>query len=211
MQKFLRSFGRTKGHSLTAQEKLLLETLLPSLIPSPHLTNITLEIGFGSGEHLLDLYNHGYSPIIGCEPYINGSVKLLKIISQEDKPGIFIWDKDARDLISELSFQSIQRCFILFPDPWPKKKHHKRRLINGDLMKLLWPRMTSSGTLIIATDHDGYSEWIEGLLSDYNYEKSILNSPQEAKDMMVYTRYCQKALDKGLSIKYFIVKKNSLI
>ena len=136
MQKFLRSFGRIKGHKLSNKQKSLVESFLPQVRPNnvKNLQKIWFEIGFGSGSNLMQLIeerNEEDITIIGCEPYINGAVKVLSYLNEIQSPKVFIHDADARLLLEELSDQSLERIYILFPDPWPKKRHHKRRIIQG--------------------------------------------------------------------------------
>lgn len=120
-----------------------------------------VEVGFGSGEHLKwQLDNNKDIAIIGCEPYINGVANLLSILDQEDLKRVKIFSGDARKVISALKKESITKIFILFPDPWPKKKHHKRRLIQSDTIAHIYRILRYDGELRIATDHISYLSWI---------------------------------------------------
>lgn len=122
---------------------------------------IWLEIGFGNGEHL---HQHAqWNPnvgLIGCEPFVNGVSMLCKDIDEHDTKNIRIWQEDARVLLQSLAPNSIDRCFVLFPDPWPKSKHHKRRIINAETLDWLAVIMKQDGQLRMATDHAGLAEWM---------------------------------------------------
>jgi tRNA (guanine-N7-)-methyltransferase len=120
-----------------------------------------LEIGFGSGEHIKwQLDNKKNIAIIGCEPYINGVANLLALLNKEQLKRVKIFRGDARKIIASLKTGSVSKVFILFPDPWPKKKHHKRRIINKNLIENLSSILMENGELRVASDHNNYVSWI---------------------------------------------------
>jgi len=122
---------------------------------------IWLEIGFGSGEHLKwQLENNQDVAIIGCEPYINGIANLLELLNEEELQRVRIFNGDARKIINQLKDKSISKVFILFPDPWPKKKHYKRRLIQINFIEDIYRVLLENGELRISTDHNNYLSWI---------------------------------------------------
>ena len=146
----LRSFGRTRTRSLTARQQDVVARVMPrveidvealttispvvSLFDRPH-DKLWLEIGFGGGEHLIwQAKHHPDVGILGCEPFRDGVVRVLTAIDDDDLSNIRLHGNDARPLLRSLQPESIDRAFILFPDPWPKKRHAKRRLINPDLV-----------------------------------------------------------------------------
>ena len=134
--------------------------VLDKLFPK-NIKEIWLEIGFGSGEHIKwQLDNKKNVAIIGCEPYINGVANLLEILNKEQLQRVKIFTGDARKVIASLKKNSISKVFILFPDPWPKKRHYKRRIIDKDLIKNLSRIMKKNGELRIASDHNDYVSWI---------------------------------------------------
>ncbi len=122
---------------------------------------IWLEIGFGGGEHLAAqaAANPGFG-LIGCEPYENGVVALLGHIRDRRLANIRIWNDDARALLARLTPSSITRVFVLFPDPWPKARHHKRRLIQAPFLDALARVMKPGGELRLASDHAEYVDWM---------------------------------------------------
>jgi tRNA (guanine-N7-)-methyltransferase len=135
---------------------LVLDKLFPK-----NIKEIWLEIGFGSGEHIKwQLDNKKDVAIIGCEPYINGVANLLEMLNKEQLQRVKIFTGDARKVIASLKNNTISKVFILFPDPWPKKRHHKRRIIDKDLIKTLSIILKESGELRIASDHSNYVSWI---------------------------------------------------
>lgn len=207
-QKYLRSFGRIKGHKLSQSQEILISEFLPKIRPSVDKLSkrIWFEIGFGGGEHIIQLIGHRSDEkvsIIGCEPYINGSVKAIKYIYDNHCENVFIHDSDAREFLEKLGNKSVEKFFILFPDPWPKKRHYKRRIISQSMIELLISKLTDSGYITIATDHIGYAEWISEILKAYNYKHEFLQSYEDCTKEGILTRYCSKALARGGKINLF--------
>jgi tRNA (guanine-N7-)-methyltransferase len=163
--------GRRKGPKLSAHQMGLLAVLLPKLRleleagrdPSGSFENVDdvwLEIGFGAGEHLL--WQAEANPnigLIGAEPFVNGVAKLLAKIETRGACNIRIYEGDARDIIEALPDATIGRLFILFPDPWPKTRHHKRRFIQMEMLDRLARVMRPGAELRFATDDKSYLPW----------------------------------------------------
>lgn len=204
-EKPLRSFGRRKGRSLRPAKQGLFDTLLPRLqisLPESAALNpetpIWLEIGFGGGEHLAHVAElHSDVQFIGCEPYVNGIAGLLAHIDKNKITNIRIYSDDARDLVIALPDNSLERVFVLYPDPWPKKRHNKRRIISSEFLDSLVRVMKPGAELRLATDSADYATWmLERLLANNNFKwtaktcEDWLNPPSE----WISTRYEQKAL-----------------
>ena len=209
-QKLLSSFGRRKGRRLRATKQGLVDTLLPKLsidIPQgkldpaslfPTQKTFWLEIGFGGGEHIA--HQAGLYPgvgMLGCEPYVNGFAELLKHIDEKKIDNIRLYTDDARILVDHLPDACLERVFILYPDPWPKSRHHKRRLVSTQTLDKLARVMKKGALLRLATDHADYATWmLEHLLVHPAFvwtaknPEDWLNSPAE----WISTRYEQKAL-----------------
>lgn len=173
----LRSFGRRRSRGGSVHKDRLFDRLLPALTvdlanplagrgadgatPRP----VWLEIGFGGGEHLVWQAEHATCQplIIGCEPFENGVGKVLVAIDEaggaEGQLGasVRLHVDDARPLLRALPDRVIDRAFVLFPDPWPKRKHMKRRLINGALLDELARVMAPGAELRVATDIPDYA------------------------------------------------------
>jgi len=167
-------YGRKRGRALRAGQQSLVDTLLPDLrvpleqpIADPrHLfggkvDRVWLEVGFGGGEHLADLAEaHPRTGLIGCEPYVNGVAKLLTAVRDRGLGNVRILDDDARLLLARLPDGSIDRVFVLFPDPWPKRRHWNRRFIGPENLPALARILKPGGELRAATDHPGYLTWM---------------------------------------------------
>lgn len=124
-------------------------------------TELVLEIGFGGGEHLLAQAAHNPDTLfIGVEPYINGVAKCLAGIDKQKLANIRLNTDDARLLVKELPDACLDSVFILFPDPWPKTRHNKRRLVNQETLAMIARAHKKGGRLLIATDHEDYMVWI---------------------------------------------------
>jgi tRNA (guanine-N7-)-methyltransferase len=124
------------------------------------LEDIWLEVGFGAGEHLIwQAEHHPHVGFIGAEPYESGVAKLLSRLDRQPLANIRIHEGDARDVIAALPDSSIGRVFILFPDPWPKTRHHKRRFVQTDLLTALARIMKPGAELRFASDDADYLEW----------------------------------------------------
>jgi len=167
-------FGRRKGHPLRPGQADLVESLLPALAldlgrPAPAdlrtlfrvpVETVRLEIGFGGGEHLLhEARSHPKSGFVGCEVYVNGLAKALAAIKAEGLSNIRLDHGDAQDLIQWLPEASLARIDILYPDPWPKKRHWKRRFLSDERILRLGRILRPGGELRFATDWPAYAEW----------------------------------------------------
>jgi tRNA (guanine-N7-)-methyltransferase len=162
-------YGRRKGPKLSAHQEALRATLLPRLVLAPEagrepgayfsepVNDVWLEIGYGAGEHLLwQAKAHPHVGIIGAEPYVSGTAKLLGKIEREPAGNVRLYEDDARDIIEALPGQSIARVFILFPDPWPKTRHHKRRFLQVETLDALARVLKDGAELRFASDDAGY-------------------------------------------------------
>ncbi len=152
----------------------MLESLLPTLALTPErgrdprdyfrnadgIFDVWLEVGFGTGEHLAwQAEAHTQIGLIGAEPYVAGMAKLLSKIADNDLCNIRLYTEDVRDVIAAAPDASFGRIFILFPDPWPKTRHHKRRFIQMAMLDELARVMKRGAELRFATDDAGYLDW----------------------------------------------------
>lgn len=164
---------------------------------------IWVEIGFGSGENMLhQAKNEAEVLLIGCEPYLKGVLNLLMDIKKHDITNILIWIEDARKLLINFPDNSIERFFILFPDPWPKRSHHKRRLINIEFLNLLTKKMLKTGKMLIATDHQDYAKWI---ISHIEQCHCLMFTETDFSNCPI-TKYHKKALKYQHEVRFFTVR-----
>ena len=170
--------GRRRGKKLRAGQQSLLDTLLPRLMlavpPAPGRIDLAdafggrlppdgvwLEVGFGAGEHLVwQAEQHPGVGLIGCEPYLNGVAKCLAHVERAGVGNIRLFTDDARLVMAALPERSLARAFVLFPDPWPKTRHHKRRFVQRETLSRLAELMVPGAELRLATDDPSYLPWM---------------------------------------------------
>jgi tRNA (guanine-N7-)-methyltransferase len=208
----LRSFGRRRGRKPSARQSALLRDDLPRLQFDPAtaldgFTETWLEIGFGGGEHLLWQARHNPNvAVIGCEPFEDGMIKVLTAVTEENLQNVRLHMDDVRDILRSVRPNSIDRAFILFPDPWPKRKHRKRRLVNTSLLELLANAMRPGAELRIGTDIGDYART---MLEAFAVEPRFLWQAASPEDWRIrpsdwpQTRYEAKAVREGRNRYYF--------
>jgi tRNA (guanine-N7-)-methyltransferase len=207
-------YGRRKGKTLRPYQAGLMETLLPKVrvdpadgLEDPHAIfagwpdDLRLEIGFGGGEHLAaDAQAHPERGYFGCEPFVNGVAKLLVEIETRDLGNIRIHDGDAADLIDALPAASLSGVCLLYPDPWPKRRHHERRFVSDAILKRLARAMRSGAQLRFATDIDDYAGWTLARIlrsPDFSWPAQGPQDWLTPWDGWPGTRYEAKALREG--------------
>ncbi len=171
------------------------------------MTEVWLEIGFGAGEHLLaQARRHPDLGFIGCEPYANGVAALLPAIAEDGIETIRIFPDDVRLLLPRLAAASLSRIFVLFPDPWPKARHHERRLISPPVIAELARVLRPGGELRLASDHTGYIRWmLEHLTRERSPFRWLARRPDDWRtrpEGAIPTRYEEKALARGAACAY---------
>ena len=167
-------YGRRKGKALRKGQQDLIATLLPRLRlpeagpvepealfgPLPDRAPVILEIGFGGGEHLAAAARaRPEARLIGCEPFVNGMAKLLATIEREGLSNIRLWDGDATALLPRLAEASLDVVYLLYPDPWPKRRQRKRRFLSDATLTAFARILRPGGELRFATDIDDYAGW----------------------------------------------------
>jgi tRNA (guanine-N7-)-methyltransferase len=166
-------YGRSKGKALRAHHARLVADRLPTLevdvaalrsgapLFAFEPREVWLEIGFGGGEHLIaQARAHPDVGLIGCEPFVNGIAKALAAVETHNIENVRLRAGDARALIEALPAATLSRIFILYPDPWPKRRHNKRRMISAEMIAELARVARPGAELRIATDIDDYAGWV---------------------------------------------------
>ena len=204
----MRSYGRIKSRPIKPRQAALVEELLPALRPpqgpfDPR-TLMTgtreawLEIGFGGGEHMASQAARAPDVlIVGCEPFLNGVASAVRHVAEQDLKNVRIHDGDARELAARLPDASLDRVFILFPDPWPKARHHKRRIVQSDMVAELARVLKPGGRLRFATDVAGYADWaLERILAspEFDWPAQRADDWRIAPADHITTRYEEKRL-----------------
>jgi len=218
-------FGRRKGHPLRARQAALIETLLPRLAldlaaPAPadlralfpqRVDDVRMEIGFGGGEHLIaEARANPATGFFGVEPFVNGMAKALALIDEHGVINVRLYFGDATDLLAWLPDASLARVDLIYPDPWPKRRHWKRRFVQDASVVALARIVRPGGEFRFVSDIPDYAAWtLERLLR----APSFVWTAERADDWRLpwqgftSTRYEAKALREGRSGCYLIFQR----
>lgn len=212
----IRSYGRRRGRKLRPVRQAALDSGLASValgaLPAdgslepfrlfdPRPRAVWLEIGFGGGEHLVrQATAHPDVGFLGAEPFVNGVASLLAQVERRGLGNVRVWPDDAGPLLAALAEASIARAFLLFPDPWPKARHHKRRIINRATLDALARVLVDGAELRIATDDGAYLSWILIRILDHPAFVWSVRGPVDWRSRPAdwpATRYEEKAVKSG--------------
>lgn len=222
----IRYYGRRKGKPLKPGRQALLESVLPQIrvtlpkdahdldpkkIFSPEPKAVCLEIGFGSGEHLAArAAANPKDGFIGCEVFVNGVASMARHVNNHNLANVRIFDQDARHLLPALRSACLNRIYLLFPDPWPKSRHAKRRFISPEMLDDLARLMADDGELRVASDHPVYVRWALLHGTGHPLFQWTATGPEcwrERPADSVATRYEEKARQEGRSPAYLTFKR----
>jgi tRNA (guanine-N7-)-methyltransferase len=218
-------FGRRKGHALKPRQVALLDTLMPALAldtgsPAPtdlralfagKPTDVRLEIGFGGGEHLIaQATAHPYIGFIGSDAFVNGVTKALTAIDETGLANVRLHHGDASDLIDWLPAVALARIDLLYPDPWPKRRHWKRRFIQDGMLARLARVLRPDGELRFATDIADYAAYALARVlrsPDFSWTADCAGDWRKSWRGFTGTRYEAKARREGRAPAYFIFRR----
>jgi tRNA (guanine-N7-)-methyltransferase len=223
-------YGRIKGKSLHKSQQRYMTEDLDDLKPAgvtyadnpdrvqidpkswfENENDVWLEVGFGGGEHMV--HQAALNPnvnIVGCEPYINGVAMLLGKIRESKVSNVSVHPGDARDMMDVLPAESISRAFLLYPDPWPKSRHHRRRFVTPEHLEPLAKCLKSGAIFRIATDIEDYvRQALEEVLANGNFEWLATGADdwRNPWDDWISTRYEQKAIRENRTPHYLTFRK----
>jgi tRNA (guanine-N7-)-methyltransferase len=207
-----RVYGRRRGRTLKGKAAELYEPGLAALkvaLPEPPNgidpfglfeavpSAVWLEIGFGGGEHLAaQAAAHPEIGFIGCEPFINGVSSLIVLLDAQESRNVRIVSEDARLLLRAMPEGAIGRAFLLFPDPWPKRRHEGRRFVNPEALDLLAHALAADAEFRVATDHPLLQGWMPARIAEHP-AFVLMDRATERPDGWAPTRYEAKALRAG--------------
>jgi tRNA (guanine-N7-)-methyltransferase len=219
-----RLYGRRQGHALRAGQAALVEELLPRLaVPEDGPLDarrlfgddrpMQLEIGFGAGEHLAAQAEAAPGiGFIGCEPFLNGVVGALGHVRDRDLDNVRLHMGDALEIVERLPDASLDRVYLLHPDPWPKARHAKRRMMNHGPLDLIATKLKPGGEFRLGTDDPTYCRWSMMVMDqrrDFAWQarepRDFLTRPDDWPE----TRYERKARRQGHEVWYFRYLKES--
>jgi tRNA (guanine-N7-)-methyltransferase len=211
-----RLYGRARGHKLRPRQQRLLDVTLPRLA-LPHVLPpgpLWLEVGFGAGEHALaQVRAHPEATLIACEVFVNGICSLLSALVPQGAeadaplpPNLLLWTDDARVLLRTLPDACLDRLFLLFPDPWPKVRHAKRRFIHPAMLPLLARVLKPGADWYVASDDPTYQAWVRGVMAAQTLFETA--EPATARPTgWSATRYEAKALQAGRQPLYWVFRR----
>jgi tRNA (guanine-N7-)-methyltransferase len=217
-------FGRRKGHALRPRQAALLQTLLPRLAldlaraaPADlralfdNADEVRLEIGFGGGEHLVaEAERHPRTGFIGCEPFVNGMAKALALIDERKLENIRLHHGDASELLAWLPPAALARVDLIYPDPWPKRRHWKRRFVQDDSVAAIARLLRAGGEFRFATDIPDYAAWtLARLLRSPHFDWTAERADDWRQPWPGFsgTRYEAKAKREGRLPCYLIFRR----
>src|SRR5215471_8481048 len=218
-------FGRRKGHKLRPRQAGLFETLLPRLAidiarPAPAelsalfaepVRSVQLEIGFGGGEAMLTQAKaHPQIGFLGVEPFVNGMAKALAAIQTEGLRNVRLHCDDAVSLISWLPDASLARIDLIHPDPWPKRRHWKRRFVQDEMVERLARILRPGGELRFATDVADYAAWtLQHLIRSESFAWTAQCADDWRKPWpgFIETRYHLKAADQARACCFLVFRR----
>jgi len=208
---YLRSFGRRQSKKLSPARERLMNGLLPRISMDvdkpardqfdPDIRQLWLEIGFGGGEHLAaQATTHPDVGVIGCEPFVDGIAKLLAQVETAGLENVRVHGDDARQIFPCFDDGDLDRVFVLFPDPWRKARHHKRRFIQTQTLDHFARMLKDGGELRVASDHMDYVRWTLAHVMRHPDFEWLAEGPSDWRTPpsdWIRTRYEEKALAKG--------------
>ena len=210
--KFLPSFVQRKGRITKSQEDNLnflhryhITSHAQILLDKSNFKKIILEIGFGNGENLINLAKENSQNLyIGSEVYMAGIGQVLGAINANELTNIRLITGDIRLLIDKINESVFDEVLIICPDPWPKLKHHKRRIINSEFLDSIYKVLNSDGHLFMSTDWENYAESINESINQNSDFKILNSSPYEN---ITLTKFQQRAIEEGRKIYPFSLQK----
>jgi tRNA (guanine-N7-)-methyltransferase len=218
-------FGRRHGKSLRPHQQEALETLLPALrvdlsSPAPvdltelfpvPVTDVRLEIGFGAGEHLhVEAGRFPATGFIGVEPFVNGMAVFLRALQGEPRPNVRLHDDDAAELLDWLPASSLSGADLFYPDPWPKKRHWKRRFVSRENLDRFARVLRPGGRFRFASDIDHYVNWTllhAAAHPAFEWQASEADDWRGPYEGWPGTRYEAKALREGRTPAYLTFRR----
>jgi len=223
MAERLQFYGRRKGRPLRRMMRELLTVRLPELRLDPDQpvaaqfaggpSDLFLEIGFGGGENLAAIAAaRPEAGFIGAEPFINGVASLVRHVDQAGLTNIRIWDDDVRLILGRMPDAALAGAYVLFPDPWPKRRHAARRILQPMVLDELARLIRPGGSLVLASDHPVAKSWLLQSACAHPGFAWTARRPQDWRtrpDHLVPTRYMQKAEREARVPSWFLFQRRS--
>lgn len=210
-----RSFARRIGKSLSNTQKFFLENSLPnyiineSIFQKSEYDEVFLEIGFGMGEHFAHQAELNVNSLfLGAEVYLNGVANILKLAQERNIHNIALWPNDFDLIIDSIPDNSLNGIYLLFPDPWNKRKQQKNRFLNQKRIEKLQSKLKYHGFFVFVSDIKDYFTAAQKLIKDNNFE-IIGQDTKKPHPNYIVTKYHKKALEAGREIMFLYGLNNN--
>ena len=214
-------YGRRKGRPLSKSLQRLLADTLPLFLFDPDTpladqfahapSDVFLEIGFGGGEHLAGLaLAKPDAGFIGAEPFVNGVATMLRHIKRQDLKNVLLWDDDVRQVLPKLHDGCLAGAYVMFPDPWPKRRHASRRILNPVMMKTLARLIRPKGMLLLASDDSTAKRWLLQAATAHSGFSWTARRPADWRNRPAdtfETRYMRKAYSAARAPSWFCFER----
>lgn len=198
---FIRTYGRRRNR----QPQEISSSFLTITLPTVAYKEKTLDLGFGNGEILIkNGINNKNICYFGVEMYKNGINKVLKAIEEHQLKNIYVYEMDGREFLTLIPQTFFSQVYIFFPDPWPKKKQKKRRLINEEFLESLNEKIQINGKIFFASDHEDYFNDVLNIFKNYKYKIIAIFHCLSIEAPFLISRYAEKAYEKKVLCHYFI-------
>ena len=212
--KYLPSFVKRRGRITKSQEdnlnvlsKYEIKNYSQIINAKKNYSKVVLEIGFGNGENTLDLASNNPDTLyIASEVYLAGIGSLIGEVIGRQLQNILITSGDIRLLIDNIKEPVFDDVIVICPDPWPKLKHHKRRMLTNEFFKLVHPSIKDNGELFMSTDVEDYAESIEDQLK---LSQGYARNTKSKYELSSHTKFQRRAIEEGRKIYSFSLRKIS--
>jgi tRNA (guanine-N7-)-methyltransferase len=202
----LRLYGRQRLRGIKKETLLFFDNHYSVLKFNPDSNppkNLWLEVGSGYGEHVIcQAISNPNRHYIACEPFLNGMIATLQKILEHNLSNVSLHYGDARHVLNALPQDALDGLYLLFPDPWPKTRHAKRRFVQREMLEKIHGLLKLGGEWKIATDHPIYKEWVHHIIESQSCFKK-----ETFFDDRIITRYQEWAVSEGREIEYFLLRK----
>lgn len=215
MMKLNKSFARRVGKALSQHKLHLINNFLPQVSWGINqdcqflskYDKFFLEIGIGMGEHFAHHVTHNPSNFyLGAEPYLNGVAGTLEKLEPTNSQNFLLWADDIDLILLNLPQNTLDGIYILFPDPWHKKKHHKRRIISPERLKRFARTLKEDGSIYFASDIDDYIIYVQDMINDSKELELVTKDPLIPHENYIATKYHQKASSLGIKPHFLEIK-----
>ena len=205
-------FGRVQSRKLSLEKKKILDKNYKNFLFHPEKLikskPIILEIGFGMGQNLIELAQKNPDKyIVGVDPFMNGVASVINTSVEKNIKNILLFPYPVQTFFEKFEKIIFEKVFMLFPDPWPKKKHHKRRLFRTEFVKTILKKISKQGKLYFATDNQNYYDEALIALHKENFKEMPIEIKKTDTKELILTKYFLRAKKLGNKVNFLVIVK----